>query len=349
MLKRFDNTVSCVRAQGAIVVLTLLLAAGALPANAYGAGEESKKPGFELINIRKVTPDGTGAFGKPLWSPTNPDLIATYSYQEYGIFLINLADSSVRRISDEKIHLGFFWSNDGKYIITRSTIYKMRTGALVPGPAGVLIESIEIETGAVREIIPPMGGVISGYREVAPGLIAYRSINRRDKINETRLATLDGRAPPAKPPASARSFVFDDNYDIFVQVGNKVLNITKDEKRQVRSFPVLSPDGTKVLFYSGGGVIVSNLDGTHTIKIANASISRWHPDGIHIISTEEVLTDDGHALKSQDIYMYNIHTGERVRLTDTPNLHEGSPVISPDGKRLAFGEGAIYHGDLIRR
>src|SRR5439155_12615829 len=37
-----------------------------------------------------------------------------------------------------------------------------------------------------------------------------------------------------------------------------------------------------------------------------------------------------------DVYVMNVQSGERVRLTSTPTQYKGGLAVSPDGKRIAF-------------
>jgi serine/threonine-protein kinase len=96
------------------------------------------------------------------------------------------------------------------------------------------------------------------------------------------------------------------------------------------ALPRLSPDGRKLVFISGGGIYVDDLERDTTTLLTfngNALSPIWAPDGKHIAFS------NGSSLA----WIRSDGAGEPQRLLQTPNA-----VIpwsfSPDGSRLAFHE-----------
>jgi WD40-like Beta Propeller Repeat len=58
----------------------------------------------------------------------------------------------------------------------------------------------------------------------------------------------------------------------------------------------------------------------------------WSPDGAMIVFSRAVLADDG----TQDVFVVDVATGSRTRVTNTPRHPEFAPTFSPNGLQIAF-------------
>ena len=112
-------------------------------------------------------------------------------------------------------------------------------------------------------------------------------------------------------------------------------------------FPQFSPDGSKILFYSGGvgndEIFIMENDGTNQLNLTNApgndNLCQFSPDGSKIVF---VATRDG----NREIYIMNVDGSDQTRLTNN-NYIDHSPQFSPDGSKIVFYRVTLTnHNDL---
>lgn len=102
------------------------------------------------------------------------------------------------------------------------------------------------------------------------------------------------------------------------------------------SYPMLSPDGKKIVFHSNRTsyreIFVMYADSSNVIQLTNDkglnSSPVWSPDGKMIVFASE---RDGNS----EIYVMNADGSGQRRLTNTPG-DDSHPHWSPDGKRIIF-------------
>jgi Tol biopolymer transport system component len=115
------------------------------------------------------------------------------------------------------------------------------------------------------------------------------------------------------------------------------------------SDPVWSPDSEKLAFLQDGDVYVANADGSNETMLTNSSVSwqtslAWSPDSekIAFIRFKERAYGDA---QYGDLYMINPDGTGLTQLTNNApvgsttvfeNVPHGTPVFSPDGKKIAF-------------
>jgi Tol biopolymer transport system component/DNA-binding winged helix-turn-helix (wHTH) protein len=160
--------------------------------------------------------------------------------------------------------------------------------------------------------------------------------------------------PALSPSGTFVAFAWEgdggDNFDIYVRSidGSSQLRLTRDAAAD--HAPAWSPDGQRIAF-------VRVLDGKREIVVVPAlggpeqrlfeagpenipwrvggwwsyGLS-WTPDGKYL-----VFGDRSDSSSTLGIYLYSLENGERQRLTSPPaNLSDIQPVVSPDGRYLAF-------------
>jgi TolB protein len=117
--------------------------------------------------------------------------------------------------------------------------------------------------------------------------------------------------------------------------GSGQTEITGDEADE--SFPVWSPDGTKLAFAIGGYIWRMNADGSGRVNLTSDFTGgsfhpTWSPDGTKIAFVSNRVNDVG-----PKVYVMNAADGSGLtRLTDGFGISDSNPAWSPDGRYIAF-------------
>jgi Tol biopolymer transport system component/DNA-binding winged helix-turn-helix (wHTH) protein len=159
--------------------------------------------------------------------------------------------------------------------------------------------------------------------------------------------------PSLSPDGNTVAFAWDgesgDNFDIYVKqldVGARPVPLTTDAAED--RAPAWSPDGQRIAFVRRYGddavpIVVPALGGAenHLARITGlASGLSWTPDSKFLVFVGRDASSTSFA-----VFIHSLETGERRQLTqptpaaipDTaPRNMPAAPVISPDGKYLAF-------------
>ncbi|MGH9722191.1 MAG: hypothetical protein ACRD8O_18430, partial [Bryobacteraceae bacterium] len=162
--------------------------------------------------------------------------------------------------------------------------------------------------------------------------------------------------PTFSPDGNQIAFSWDgergDNLDIYVKLidAGGPLRLTTDPAPD--RFPAWSHDGKQIAFYretqgeQGEIWIVPALGGGLERRVATGYRQQFYADGAVTWSADGkwlALTDRTSPLEPVSVFMLSLETGEKRRMT-TPgdaSYWDGNPVLSPDGRRLAF---ARRHG-----
>ena len=197
---------------------------------------------------------------------------------------------------------------------------------------------------------PPLPAGFSGtlalFGLVPPTNNYGASIVHLDGSDETSLGF--GSEPSLAPDGSRVVYVgpadkgpSDGLYIIDLASGNRV-HVPNTSTGDMH--PLWSPDGSKIAFTRGPSsgligapgpyhIIVMDITGSNLRQLTQGTTGNyamaWMPDGNRLLYT--VASRDGASLRMMDV-----HTGESSALTDLN--YSGNPVISPDGKQVAFEE-----------
>jgi hypothetical protein len=109
--------------------------------------------------------------------------------------------------------------------------------------------------------------------------------------------------------------------------------------------PRFSPDGSRLLVAEsraeGGHIWLLALDGRAT-DLGQGYDATWHPDGRQVVFAR--IQHDGSRLTAGDLFVMEIGSRQVRCLARTPGVIEVEPVVSPDGRWLAFQD--ARGGDL---
>jgi TolB protein len=139
--------------------------------------------------------------------------------------------------------------------------------------------------------------------------------------------------------------------------GSEPQRITENEVQD--SFPVLSPDGKKIVFDSNRlrtesepinmvDLFVMASDGTEQTHLTRGSSASWAPDGKSITfhasasgTGLQIRMDPGAPPTDSDVFILNVDdsaTGHQapINITNSETLIEDDPHWSPDGQRIVY-------------
>lgn len=130
--------------------------------------------------------------------------------------------------------------------------------------------------------------------------------------------------------------------------GSDIQQLTFLKEGWGNSFPVCSPDGTKIAFISDHG------DGIRSLFMMNSDGSdiRMLSQEEDVLSTQVVFSLDSQLIYAEvqnengsDIYNFHVKTGEKSQVTYF-DWGVGNPSLHPNGKLLAFNSGRYGNPEI---
>lgn len=267
----------------------------------------------------------------PVFSPDGNKIAYTKAGYK-GIWVFDISNRSSEQITEEDA-AGFAmkWSNDSKSILSRVAKYentkRLNAVKVFDVDANESIQLTEYRTrmeylpawsdGDSKVIIPTKESYET-YSSGKPKLLYKNNNEKNVLLKYDRIITQDIST-------------------------NEFQNIKPFEDAEYINLS-LSPDRTKVLFkVVGGNMYVMNLDGTGLTDLGQGNQPRWSFDSDKIIYI--IAEDNGDDYTASDIYLINANGTNKKNLTNTKDLIEMNPCLSPDGKTIVYDEyksGKIY-------
>lgn len=267
----------------------------------------------------------------PVFSPDGNKIAYTKAGYK-GIWIYDINTKSSKQITDEDA-AGFAmkWSNDSKSILSRVAKYEdaKRLNAVKVFNVDVN-ESIQLTEYRTRmEYLPEWSDGDS--KVILPTKESYETFS-------------SGKPKLLYKNNNGKNVLL--KYDKIVTqdlTNNDFQNIKPFEGAQYINLSI-SPDKNKVVFkVVGGNMYVMNLDGTGLTDLGQGNQPRWSFDSKKIIYI--IAEDDGQEYTASDIYVINTDGTNKRNLTNTKDLIEMNPALSPNGKTLVYDEyksGKIY-------
>ena len=277
--------------------------------------------------------EGAAWFMSPVWSPDGR-YIAITSAEYRGIWTVPADGGTPRQITDEAAAgFGLKWSSDGSAIATRTARFddRFRHNA---------IKVYDVETGDERTLVD--------YRRGQMSVPQWTDLDQRIAVQVQRnVEILETGLEPARREKQLRDEA------VVVPRNNRVekIDISANQTVVVEDFGdrnilnvVPSPDGSVIAVQvMGEGIYVIDADGSNLCEIGRAEHPVWSPDGRYLIAM--ITEDDGHHITGSELYAIDITTAQRFHLTAHTDVIALHPTVSPDGRKVAFGDpntGRIY-------
>jgi Tol biopolymer transport system component len=300
-----------------------------------------EQPKFERIEI------ATG--GSPHWSPDGGKL----AFISGGWLCVKRADGKgeIKRVAETQPDF-LEWISDSEFVVYERKYSKAESIAVMPtlsikritidGRATPIVRDTTFSKTSPPKITKPMvlpDGTV-GYYECEGGFKDWQC--KIFKIIQQGKLSFES----AKKQLRAITEPYPDG-DIWLESIDKSIKkrITNNKKF---SFPILSPDGTKILLGYGG--LVLDLEGNELSRLAPdlpKKVSKgllayfvggtWGPDSKKVLYMVDI--EDGHDVYDTDIYIVNVDGSQRLPIAATPDEKEGGASWSPDGTRIAYVNG----------
>jgi len=301
-----------------ISVVTIISCTGQKPSNSETKQDKPENKEFKTWRIPNVNEAAEAYF-----SPDGKSMICNAKYEgdsEHMVYTMNIDGTDIRRINDKGEDACSYYYPDGKHIIWTST----------------------------RDNLDMHKGNYSDPKDYPQGSELYKS--DLDGSNVVRLTNNEYYDAEVSVSPDGAKILFTRQIDGSLDLW--VMEVDGTNEKQVTFTPDLQEGGSfymtdsKTIIYRAWKkedegkrgmpmtIYTINDDGTDRKQITKDNTgTNWAPhplyDGEHFVFVRVLKPFNF------EIYLMSISTGEQTRLTFN-KAFDGFPVISPDGKTLAF-------------
>lgn len=266
---------------------------------------------------KEVTIPEVGEHFFPRFAANDSTIYFTRPYYQ-GIESINLFTNEFKTITSEQgSGFDFQFGNDGSKIFYRTDEY-------LQGKKYSDIKSLDLRTNKIEQIERRKRN-LSTPKILKSGDCIYKSdadITVNNKMKQSIQLNVI--------PQDTMLFYSDNNLILLINGERKTFNPLGDGSYLWSSF---SPDKSKILFtFMGKGTYVTDVSGNILLEVGYANAPKWSPDGKWIVYMED--KDDGVKIISSEIFVLSSDGLEKIKLTDSKEIHEQFPEWSPSMNAL---------------
>lgn len=274
---------------------------------------ETVKDGV-LTNVTRLTNDAA-KYENPQWSPDGGKIAFT-NYGYNNLYVMDSDGKNRKQISSAAgVGFGYEWSKDSQQILAADLRYTNVAGKKARNRA---LWSISLSGKKIRLTQD------------------FKHMNQATKADCAKYKSMRVEKAPGVTLSC-------ETEGLFVISANGVKTLIN---KGASFCPSLSPNGKMVAFNHGNNVCVINLDGSGKKVLSRGFNPVWANNSQVVF---EHSTDDGHTYTSSELYMINIDGSSKKALTNTPDVMEMCPSISPDGSKIvftSFSDGQVYSADF---
>jgi hypothetical protein len=170
------------------------------------------------------------------------------------------------------------------------------------------------------------------------------------------LATGTAKPNPTILPQSINGAIVDENTMVYINEKLQLVKYTQETKQTVVIEPnkqcyqpIVSPNKQHVAVHIGADVWVYDITGnTPAYSLGQGLVSAWAPNSQYLIGHFDE-SKDGHEISGSELYVFNIVTKTKTKITNTPNIVEMNPSFSANGKTVYYIDsktGFIYNAPI---
>lgn len=158
------------------------------------------------------------------------------------------------------------------------------------------------------------------------------------------VASLDENStcsPSNDPFSTIRTLYSGPNTHVLFDLYRGSLSVDSVELEPSAAWSVsVAPDGSAVAYVTGhlkNPSLFIYEKGVGNYRIASGVHPAWQPDSITLVYAVPRVSQEG-TVAASELYSFNLQTKTTFQLTQSANIAEMQPSVSPDGRLIAFAD-----------